>query len=69
MFKEKTFREILQNSGINVCLIAHQKNSLGNKKQSSPDAMALGSDKFNEFLNFGYFEAYEFKTENMHVFH
>ena len=69
MFKEKTFREILQNSGMNVCLIAHQKNSPGSKKQSSPDAMALGGNKFNELLNFGYFEAYEFKTENTHVFH
>ena len=69
MFAEKTFRDILQKSGMNVCLIAHQKNSPGSEKQSSPDAKALGTDKFNELLNFGYFEAYEFKTENTHVFH
>lgn len=69
MFTEKTFRDILQSSGMNVCLIAHQKNSPTSKGQSSPDAMALGKEKFNELLNYGYFEAYEFKTENTHVFH
>lgn len=69
MFSEKTFREILQKSGMNVCLIAHQKNSPTSKNQSTPDAKALGEEKFNELLNFGYFEAYEFKTENTHVFH
>lgn len=69
MYSEKTFREILQESNLNVCLIAHQKNSLSSKKQKSPDAMALGEEKFNELLNYEYFEAYEFKTENTHVFH
>lgn len=69
MFREKTFRDILQKCGMNVCLIAHQKKSPSGDKQSSPDAMALGKDKFNELLNYGYFEAYEFKTENTHAFH
>ena len=69
MFSEKTFREILQNSEMNVCLIAHQKNSPTSTTQHSPDAKALGEEKFNELLNYGYFEAYEFKTENTHVFH
>lgn len=69
MFREKTFREILQNSEMNVCLIAHQKNSPTSTTQHSPDAKALGEEKFNELLNYGYFEAYEFKTENTHVFH
>ena len=69
MYSEKTFRGILQESNMNVCLIAHQKSSPSGKKQKSPDAKALGEEKFNELLNYEYFEAYEFKNENNHVFH
>lgn len=69
MFTEKTFREILQKSNMNVCLIAHQKGSPTSRSQKSPDAMALGEDKFQELLNYEYFEAYEFKTENTRIFH
>lgn len=69
MFKENTFREILQKSDMNVCLIAHQKNSPTSRNQSTPDAMALGEEKFNELINYGYFEAYEFKTTNSHALH
>mgnify|MGYP004462043543 CR=1 FL=1 len=69
MFQEKTFRSILQKSDLNVCLIAHQKNSPTSKSQSSPDVMALGQEKYNELINYEYFEAYEFKTENNRIFH
>lgn len=69
LYSEKTFREILQKSNLNVCLIAHQKQSPTSKSQKSPDAMALGPDKFNELINYEYFESYEFKTENNRIFH
>ncbi len=31
--------------------------------------MALGKEKYNELINYEYFEAYEFKTENNRIFH
>lgn len=69
LYSEKTFREILQKSNLNICLIAHQKQSPLSEKQKAPDAMALGREKFNELINYEYFESYEFKTENNRIFH
>lgn len=69
LYSEKTFREILQKSDLNVCLIAHQKQSPISTRQKSPDVMALGPEKFNELINYEYFESYEFKTENSRIFH
>ncbi|MPN53647.1 hypothetical protein SDC9_201311 [bioreactor metagenome] len=50
-------------------MIAHQKNSLLSKgKDKKNDASSLGEEKFNEFLFFEYFEAYEFRNKKNEIF-
>jgi hypothetical protein len=50
-------------------MIAHQKNSLSSKgKSKQNDASTLGEQKFNEFLFFEYFEAYEFRNKKNELF-
>lgn len=67
-FTERKFRDILSDIGLDVILIAHQKGSLTSIKASKKDAKSVGEQHFNEFLNCGYFEAFEFKSPRSGLF-
>ena len=67
-FSENKFREILSKIGLDVVLIAHQKGSATSKSPSKKDANSVGEKHFNEFLNCGYFEAFEFKSPRNGLF-
>ncbi|MGM9899741.1 MAG: hypothetical protein ACI32E_04070 [Bacilli bacterium] len=61
-FTEEKFISILNKIGLNVILIAHQKNSVNSNTPSENDLMITGQKTFNEFLNSEVFEALEFKS-------
>lgn len=61
-FTEERFISILNEIGLNVILIAHQKNSVNSNTHSENDLMVTGQKTFNEFLNSEVFEALEFKS-------
>lgn len=68
-FTEDMYISILKEIGIDTVMIAHQKNSLlsnGNHKKN--DVSSLGEEKFNEFLFFEYFEAFEFRNKKNEIF-
>lgn len=67
-FKEETFIKILNKIGLNVVLIAHQKQSVNSKKHNANDLNTLGEDKFDEFLKCEVFEALEFKSMKSGLF-
>ena len=68
-FSEEKYVSILKEIGINVVMIAHQKNSLmSTSKSKKNDALSLGHDAFNEFLFTEYFEAYEFRNKRNELF-
>lgn len=67
-FTESKYWEIIRSIGVDVVVIAHQKNSPGSKKPRSNDASCLGSDVFNDFLFLDYFEAYEYKNQRNELF-
>lgn len=67
-FSEEKFIEILRNIDIDVILIAHQKESLGSKKQRKHDANSLGCEELEKLVFIDYFEAYEFKNKRNEIF-
>ncbi len=67
-FSEEKYIEILRNIGTDTILIAHQKESLGSKKQRKHDANTLGNDELEELVFLDYFEAYEFKNKRNEIF-
>lgn len=62
MFSETKLIEILKNIGLDVVLIAHQKNSVKSETPAKNDLNSIGEEKFNEFLTSEVFEALEFKS-------
>ena len=62
MFSETKLIEILKKIGLDVVLIAHQKNSVKSGKPAKNDLNSIGEEKFNEFLASEVFEAFEFKS-------
>ncbi len=67
-FSEERFISILNEIGLNVILIAHQKNSVTSKKNNDNDLMSLGEVTFNEFLKSEVFDALEFKSMKSGLF-
>lgn len=67
-FSENKYWDIIKDIGLDVILIAHQKNSLSSKKPRSADANSVGEKAFNEFLFMDYFEAYEYKNRKNELF-
>lgn len=67
-FSEKSYWEIIKKTGVDVVLIAHQKNSLGSKKPRVNDASSVGEELFNELVFLDYFEAYEYKNQKNELF-
>ena len=61
-FSEERVISILNAIGLNVVLIAHQKNSVESTKKSKNDLMNVGKDNFHEYLSCEVFEALEFKS-------
>lgn len=61
-FSESRFRDLLKDIDLDVLLIAHQKNSPSSTSPRPKDANSVGPQKFNEFINCAYFDAYEFKS-------
>lgn len=53
---------MLKDIDLDVLLIAHQKNSPSSTSPRPKDANSVGPQKFNEFINCAYFDAYEFKS-------
>ncbi len=62
LFSETKLVEILKNIGLDVVLIAHQKNSVSSKSKKANDLNTLGKNKFGDFLTSEIFEALEFKS-------
>ena len=61
-YSEEKIISILNKIGLNVVLIAHQKNSVSSKNPQSNDLTSLGKEKFEEFLWAEVFDALEFKS-------
>ena len=62
LFSETKLIEILKNIGLDVVLIAHQKNSVGSKSKMKNDLNTIGEKKFDDFLTSEVFESLEFKS-------
>ncbi|HIR59285.1 MAG TPA: hypothetical protein IAB38_04470 [Candidatus Onthousia excrementipullorum] len=67
-FSEEKYIEILRTIGTDTILIAHQKESLGSKKQRKHDVNTLGTDELEKLVFVDYFEAYEFKNKRNEIF-
>lgn len=68
-YKEETYLEFLRNIGLNVVLIAHQKNSpLSNGDLKQNDVSTLGKRAFDELVFADYFDSFEFRNKKNQVF-
>ena len=67
-YSEEKFISILRDIKIDTVLIAHQKNTFGSKKPKKSDANRVGQNRFDEFVETDYFEAFEFKNRRNEVF-
>ncbi len=67
-YSEKKFLEIIEKIGLDVIMIAHQKNSLLSNKTKKNDANSLGKKIFDELLFMEYFEAYEFRSKKNRIY-
>lgn len=67
-FSEETFLSILREIDIDTILIAHQKNSITSRSTKKCDANTVGHNRFEEFIETDYFEAFEFKNKRNEVF-
>lgn len=67
-YSEKKFIEIIKKIGLDVIMIAHQKNPITSKTPRHPDAFTLGEETFNQLLFYEYFEAFEFRNKNYEIY-
>lgn len=67
-FSEDKYWSIIRDIGLDIVVIAHQKESLTSSSVRKNDANSLGQDKFNEFLFLDYFEAYEYRNKKNELF-
>lgn len=67
-FSEGKYLNIIKNIGVNVVMIAHQKETLSSKKTRTHDAKDLGNEKFDELVFLDYFESFEFKSKKNEIF-
>jgi predicted ATPase len=68
-YKEETYLDILKNIGLNVVLIAHQKNSpLSKGDMKENDVSTLGKRTFEELVFADYFDSFEFRNKKNQVF-
>lgn len=61
-YTEEKFISILNQIGLNVILIAHQKGSVNSSTVQDNDLNSLGVNTFNEYLASEVFDALEFKS-------
>lgn len=67
-FSESKYLEVLKNIGLNVVMIAHQKESLSSSQPRTHDVKSLGDDKFDELVFLDYFESFEFRSKKNEIF-
>lgn len=67
-YSEAAFLSLLRKIDIDTILIVHQKKSIAGGSPGKNDASSLGEDKFLEFVNTDYFEAFEFRNKRNEVF-
>lgn len=67
-FTEGKYLEILKEIGLNVVMIAHQKESLSSSQTRTHDVKSLGDEKFDELVFLDYFESFEFKSKKNEIF-
>lgn len=68
-YKEETYLDILKNIGLNVVLIAHQKNSpLSKGDMKGNDVSTLGKRTFEELVFADYFDSFEFRNKKNQIF-
>ena len=67
-FSERKYIEILKDIGLNVVMIAHQKETLSSSQFRIHDVKSLGNDKFDELIFLDYFESFEFKNKKNEIF-
>lgn len=67
-FSETKFLDIIKNIGLNVVMIAHQKETLSSTNVRNHDAKSLGDEKFDELVFIDYFESFEFKNRRNEIF-
>lgn len=68
-YREETYLEFLRKVGLNVVLIAHQKNSpLSNGDLKENDVSTLGKRTFDELVFADYFDSFEFRNKKNQVF-
>jgi hypothetical protein len=67
-FSESKYLEILKDIGLNVVMIAHQKETLSSCQSRTHDVKDLGDEKFDELVFLDYFESFEFKSKKNEIF-
>lgn len=67
-YSEEEMLSLLREISMDTILIVHQKRSLLGKTPGGNDANALGEEKFFEFADTDYFEAFEFRNKRNEVF-
>ena len=67
-YSEEAMLSLLRVISLDTILIVHQKRSLSGKEPGGNDANALGEEKFFEFVDTDYFEAFEFRNKRNEVF-
>lgn len=67
-YTEETMLSLLREIALDTILIVHQKRSLLGREPGGNDANTLGEEKFFEFANTDYFEAFEFRNKRNEVF-
>lgn len=67
-YSEEAMLSLLREISLDTILIVHQKRSLSGKDVGGNDANALGEEKFFEFVDTDYFEAFEFRNKRNEVF-
>lgn len=67
-YSEEEILSLLREISLDTILIVHQKRSLSSDGPGGNDANALGEEKFFEFVDTDYFEAFEFRNKRNEVF-
>ena len=67
-FTENSFLEIIRKIGLNVVMIAHQKETLSSQEPRKHDVKSLGEELFGELIFLDYFETFEFRNKRNEIF-
>ncbi len=67
-FTEQRYLDIIREIGLNIVMIAHQKETLSSKITRTHDIKSLGEEMFEELVFLDYFESFEFRNRRNEIF-